>query len=72
MEPTTNTVERETLTLTELAERLGLSMTSAYVLANKDQLPIPAMRVGRRFLFSRRALDEVLQRQHDVTSDHAA
>jgi len=71
VEPTTP-VECETLTLTELAERLGLSMTSAYVLANKNQLPIPAMRVGRRFLFSRRALDDLLDRQHDDTTGHAA
>ncbi len=56
-------VSRDTLTLEELAQRLGISMTVAYELANRDDLPVPVIRVGRRFLFSRHAYDALMAAQ---------
>lgn len=54
MEP----VERETLTMGEVARRLGIGMNSAYRLARAGVIPV--LRVGRRLLVPRRALEKVL------------
>ena len=56
----TETAERDTLTLAELADRMGIGMTRAYELAQKNTLPIPALRIGREYRFSRRALERWL------------
>ncbi|MDQ3045088.1 MAG: helix-turn-helix domain-containing protein [Chloroflexota bacterium] len=53
----------ETLTLVEISQRLGVSKTTAYELARLDALPVPTIRVGRRFLFSRRAFERLLAAQ---------
>lgn len=53
------------LTLEELAESMRISLTSAYELAKADRLPIPAIRVGRQYRFSRPAYEALLARQHD-------
>ncbi len=58
------TGERETLTIAQLAELLGISRTVCYELAARDELPVPVLRVGRQYRFSRRALQTVLQGQH--------
>jgi excisionase family DNA binding protein len=50
--------ERWTLTVTEAAERLGLSRTLAYQLVRRGDLP--AVRLGRRLLVPRGALDRFL------------
>lgn len=47
---------RETLTLEELAAALDIGLTTAYELARKNALPIPALKLGRQWRFSRRAL----------------
>ncbi len=52
--------ERATLTLEEMARRLGVSRSTAYDLAKRDALPVPAIRLGRRIVVSRAALDGVL------------
>ncbi len=59
----------ETMTLEEFAGRMGISITVAYELAAQDKLPVPAIRVGRRYLFSRRAYDALLDRQHGDAPD---
>lgn len=51
---------RETVTLTELADILDISLSTAYNLARTNELPIPTLRLGRQFRFSRRALDRYL------------
>jgi excisionase family DNA binding protein len=59
---------RETLTLAQLAETLDISMTTAYEMARAGTLPIPTLRLGRQFRFSRRALERWLDSdagQHD-------
>lgn len=50
-------VGTDTMSITELAERLGVSQSTAYELAKCNELPFPAMKVGDRVLVSRRAYD---------------
>jgi excisionase family DNA binding protein len=54
----------DTMSLEELARRIGISLTVAYELAKKNKLPIPAIRVGRQYRFSRRAYDALMDAQH--------
>lgn len=56
--------ERDTMDLLELRKRLGISQTVAYALANKNELPVPVIRIGRQFRFSRRAWDALMAAQH--------
>lgn len=51
---------RLTLSLEEVARALGIGSTAAYELARKNELPVPALKVGRQYRFSRRALARVL------------
>ena len=57
----TNHTNRATMTVEEAAERLGISRTLAYELANSGRLPVPILRLGRRIVVSRWALERVLQ-----------
>jgi excisionase family DNA binding protein len=49
---------RTTLTIDEVGEILGLSRPSAYAAANRGDLPV--IRVGRRFIVPRHALERML------------
>ncbi len=49
-------VESGTLTLSELAAELRIGMTKAHEMARAGTLPIPTLKVGREYRFSRRAL----------------
>ncbi len=53
--------DRETLTIDEAATALGISRKHAYDLAATDRLSVPVLRLGRRLVVSRRALERVLQ-----------
>lgn len=57
MEPTT--AERLTMTVEEACRLLGLGRTLGYELARRGELP-GVIRLGRRFLVSRPALEEAL------------
>jgi excisionase family DNA binding protein len=57
-------IEPDTLTLEELSKRMGISLTVAYELAKADKLPVPVIRVGRQYRFSRRAYDALMTGQH--------
>lgn len=57
------TRKRETITIEEAAERLGISRTLAYRLAQHDELPVPVLRLGRRLLVSAAAIDRLLGKQ---------
>lgn len=54
----TTAPERATLTVEEAAALLGISRNHAYELAGKGQLP--AIRLGRRLLISKAALEKKL------------
>lgn len=49
----------EFMTLKELQSRMGISPTTAYELARKNELPVPTIRIGRQFRFSRRAYERL-------------
>ena len=61
-------VGTDTMSITELAERLGVSPSTAYELAKCNELPFPAMKVGDRVLISRRAYDSWLA-QYDYQGE---
>ena len=52
--------ERATATLGEVASLLGIGRSTAYELAQRDALPIPVIRLGRRLVVSRAALNRLL------------
>ena len=52
--------ERKTLTVVEAANILGISRNTAYELARQGGLP-GALRLGRRILVSRQALEAFLE-----------
>jgi excisionase family DNA binding protein len=51
-------MERRTYTVTETAAVLGISRTSAYERVRAGELP--ALRLGRRIVITRHALEELL------------
>jgi excisionase family DNA binding protein len=51
--------ERVTITVSEAAARIGISRASAYEAARRGDLP-GVLRVGRRYVVSRRALERAL------------
>jgi excisionase family DNA binding protein len=53
-------VQKATLTIEELATRLGIARSTAFALAKRDALPVPVIRLGRRRVVSRALLDRVL------------
>ncbi len=53
-------MERQTVSIPECAQALGISLGSAYTRARRDELPVPVIRVGRRYLVPRAALERVL------------
>lgn len=57
-------IETDTLDLQELTQRMGISLTVGYELAGRNELPVPVIRVGRQYRFSRRAYEALLDRQH--------
>jgi excisionase family DNA binding protein len=58
--------DRQTLTIEEAAAVLGIDRSTAYALAAADQLPVPVIRLGRRMVVSRAALDQVLGRTSET------
>lgn len=61
---TINEIEPDTMDIRELAQRLGISTDNAYQLAKEDRLPVPAIRVGRKYRFSRIAYESLLHAQY--------
>ncbi len=55
--------ERETVNIEDVGLALGISRHTAYVLARRDELPVPVIKIGRRIVVSRRALDDLLNRR---------
>ena len=51
-------LERQTLTIEETAQVLGISRTSAYAAARRGELP--TVRIGRRYVVPRAALERLL------------
>lgn len=51
-----------TVSIRDLAIRLGIGRNLAYDLARTDRLPVPVIRLGRRMVVASAALDAVLGR----------
>jgi len=51
---------RETHTVREACARLGVGKTLGYELARAGTFPVPVIKVGRRLLVSRTAVDRLL------------
>jgi excisionase family DNA binding protein len=64
--------ERQTLNIEDVAKRLGINRSTAYELARRDQLPVPVIRLGRRMVVSRHALETLLAAQHERGADRSA
>jgi excisionase family DNA binding protein len=58
---------RQTYSVDEAAELLGISRNTAFVLARENKLPVPVTRVGRRLLLVRAALDKFLSGEATTT-----
>ncbi|KGM18128.1 helix-turn-helix domain-containing protein [Corynebacterium auriscanis] len=52
---------RETYTLVEAAQRLGVSQAHIYGLAKNDELPFPVIRIGHRYLVPAEAFDRLIR-----------
>lgn len=65
-------LDRETVNLDTVARALGVSRPVVYDAARRDALPVPVIRIGRRMVVSRRALDDLLNARKPTASDDAA
>jgi predicted DNA-binding transcriptional regulator AlpA len=52
--------QRRTVNLETTFQELGISRRVGYELARRNQLPVPVIRIGRRMVVSREALDALL------------
>lgn len=52
--------DRQTYSIEETARLLGVNRSTAYELARHDRLPVPVIRLGRRMVVGRVALDRLL------------
>ena len=57
---TPRAMPRRTYSIEEVAQLLGLSRNSAYVAAREGRLPVPVIKIGKRMMVSRAALDRFL------------
>jgi predicted DNA-binding transcriptional regulator AlpA len=64
-----STLQRETLNIDDVALRLGINRSTAYHLARRDLLPVPVIRLGRRMVVSRLALEALLSAQHEPATE---
>jgi len=55
-----------TMTIPEVARALGISRGLAYDLARRDALPIKVIKLGRRMVLSRKAVEELLGKKTGV------
>ncbi len=58
--------EKLTMTIPEVARALGISRNLAYELAKRDELPVPVIKLGRRMVLSRRAVELLLSGSAEV------
>ncbi len=60
---------RRTLNIETVARMLGINRSTAYELAARDELPVPVIRLGRRMVVSKRALERILDADRDNISN---
>jgi excisionase family DNA binding protein len=54
-------MERLTMTVPEFAKATGISRNLAYGLAKQGKLPIQVIKLGRRMVLSRRAVERLFE-----------
>lgn len=64
-------VDRQTMNLADVAKVLGISRPVAYALAQRGEFPVPVIRLGRRMVVSKRAVEALLN-QTEVEEQQAA
>jgi predicted DNA-binding transcriptional regulator AlpA len=65
MVTTTQEISRETVNIEAAGKMLGVSRAVAYDLARRDMLPVPVIRLGRRMVVSKRAIEALLDTRKD-------
>jgi excisionase family DNA binding protein len=65
--PKAPTTDRGTYTVSEAARRLGIGTTTLYDLIHRGEPPVPVMKVGRQFRFSRAAVESFLLGEHTAS-----
>jgi excisionase family DNA binding protein len=65
-------LDSDVLSIEELATRLDISLTTAYKLARKNALPIPVIRIGPQYRFSRRAYEALISGTSEPIGPDAA
>jgi excisionase family DNA binding protein len=65
-------IEPRTLTIEQAGAMLGISRPTSYKLARINDFPVPVIRIGRRMVVSREAVDELLARRKPGLDDQAA
>jgi excisionase family DNA binding protein len=58
------------MTIPEVAKALGISRGLAYDLARRDKLPVRVIKLGRRMVLSRRAVEALLSGNGEVSHEH--
>jgi len=61
--------DSRTVSVETAGAMLGISRPTAYKLARLDQFPTPIIRLGRRMVVSREAVEELLARRKPETVD---
>lgn len=56
-------VAKEGLNITEVSETLGVSRPSVYDLLNRQDHPLPSIRIGRRRVVPRKALMDWMEEE---------
>lgn len=64
-DPKGQSPKTDVITLYELADRWGVSYTTVYEQARTNTLPLPVFRIGRRYLVSRNAYEELMGIGHE-------
>lgn len=49
-----------TYTITEIASLFGIGKSAAYAAAQKDELPVPVIRIGGRYVVPKAPVDALL------------
>jgi predicted DNA-binding transcriptional regulator AlpA len=65
-------VDRQTVNMETVFKTLGISRPVGYELARRDALPVPVIKLGRRMVVSKRALEALLDAQKSAAGNEAA
>ena len=64
-ESSASRLDRLTPDIEDVARLLGINRSTAYELARRNALPVPVIRLGRRMVVSRRAMETLLGADDD-------